>query len=100
VQILDEHQERLHLTLLQQQALDTFDDALAALQRIEDLPLRGVDRHVQQRQHHWPRLLQGHIPREALVDLLPHRVFVVLVINLEVSPEEVADEEVRGGLPV
>jgi hypothetical protein len=39
VQVLDEHQERLHLTLLEQQELDAFDDTLAALRRIEGLPL-------------------------------------------------------------
>jgi hypothetical protein len=100
VQVLDDHQERLSLTLLQQEALDALENAPTALRRIEDLPLRGVGRHVQQRQHHWPRLLQGGIPREALVHLLPNLLFVVLVINLEVRPEEVADGEVRGGAPV
>jgi hypothetical protein len=90
----------LHLTLLQQQALDAFDDAPAALRRIEGLPLWRVDGYVQQRQHYWPGLLEGFIPREALVDLLLYLVFVVLVINLEVSPQEVTDREVRSGLPV
>src|SRR5215468_282896 len=100
VQVFDEHQERLHLALLQQQELDAFDDAPAALRRIEGLPLWGVDGHVQQRQHYWSGLLEGFIPREALVDLLLYLALVVLVINLEVSSQEVTDGEVWSGLPV
>src|SRR6266571_3195782 len=100
VQVFDEHQERLHLTPLQQQVLDAFDDTPAALRRIEGLPLWGVDGHVQQRQHHWPGLLEGFIPREALVNLLLYLALLVLVINLEIRPQEVTDGEVRSGLPV
>ena len=39
VQILEDHEQRLHLALAEQQALDGVEGPLAALRRIEGLPL-------------------------------------------------------------
>ena len=49
VQVLEDQQQRLHLALAQQQALDRVEGALAALRRVERLPSVVVDRHIEQR---------------------------------------------------
>jgi hypothetical protein len=50
VQVLEDHEQRLHLALAQQQALDGVERALAALGRVQVLPGRVLDRHVEQRE--------------------------------------------------
>ena len=49
VQVLEDQEQRLHLALAQQQALDGLEGALAALRGIEVLPVPVLDRHVQER---------------------------------------------------
>ena len=49
MQVLDDQEQRLYLALAQQQALDSLKRTLAALRRIEVLPVPVLDRHVQQR---------------------------------------------------
>lgn len=100
MQVLHDHQERLRLTPPQQQALDALDDAPAALGRLELLPGGVVDRHVQQGQHDGLQLVRSRIPHEVLGDFLPDGVFVVLLLDGAIRPEQVADGEVRGRLPV
>jgi hypothetical protein len=47
VQVLDDH-HRLDLALAQQEAFEGLQDALAALEWIEGVPVGIVDRHVQE----------------------------------------------------
>jgi hypothetical protein len=101
VQVLEDQQHRLHLTLAQQQMLDGFEDTPAALLGIERLPLGVLDRHLQQRQKGRERRLQGPVERQQLAcDLLTPAADVVLGVDLEVALEQVEDGQVGGGLAV
>ena len=72
VQVLEDHEQRLHLALAQQEALDGVEGALAPLRRIERLPLGVLDGHVQERQQGRQGRLEGAVEREELAgDLLP-----------------------------
>ena len=53
VQVLEDQEQGLNLTLPEEQALDGLQGALAALWRIEGLPRLILDRHVQERQEGW-----------------------------------------------
>jgi hypothetical protein len=61
VQVLEQPQHGLHLALPQEQAFDRVQNALAALRRIERLPLEVPDRDVQERQEGRQRRRQGLI---------------------------------------
>ena len=50
VQVLEDHQQRLHLALAQQQALDGVERPLAALWRIERLPRPSSTGYIQERE--------------------------------------------------
>jgi hypothetical protein len=50
VQIFHAKQERLHLTLLEQEAPYALNDSQAALGEIEGLPLKILNAHVQESQ--------------------------------------------------
>ena len=47
VQVLEDYEQRMHLGLAQQQALDRIERALAPLRRVDRTPGRALDRHVQ-----------------------------------------------------
>ena len=47
VQVLEHHQERLHLTLSQQETLEGVQGSLVTLGRVQGLPLGVISRHVQ-----------------------------------------------------
>ena len=74
VQILEDEQQGLGLTLTEEQALDGIERASPSLRRIERLPLRLVHRHVQERedgrQHRPERVIQREdLARHLLLDL-------------------------------
>jgi hypothetical protein len=48
VEILEDDEERLHLALAQEQALEGVEGAATALARIRLLPVRVVHRHVEE----------------------------------------------------
>jgi hypothetical protein len=48
VQILKYHQERLDLALSQEHSLDPIERLLAALGGVEPLPVRVVDRNIEE----------------------------------------------------
>jgi len=48
VQVLEHHEQRLHLGLAQQQPFDGVERALASLCRVQSTPDRVLDRHVEQ----------------------------------------------------
>ena len=50
VQVLEDHHQRLDLALAQQQALDRVERLLAPLERIEAVPGRLLDWHVEERE--------------------------------------------------
>jgi hypothetical protein len=47
VQILEQDQDRLHLALAEQQALDAFERPLTALGRLQLFPLGILDGYIQ-----------------------------------------------------
>ena len=101
VQVLEDQQQRLHLALAQQQALDGLEGALAALRGIEVLPVPVLDRHVQEREEGRQGRPEGRIQGEELAgELLADLAPVVAVVDLEVGLEEVAHGEVGSGLAV
>ena len=101
VQVLEDHQQRLHLTLPQQQTLDGVECELAALGRVEVLPGRILDRHVEERQQRGQqgleRAVQAQHPPQHLGAHLP---VIVLVADLEVALEQIDHGQVARGLAV
>ena len=67
VQVLEDQQQRLHLALAQQQALDGVERPLAALGRVERVPGRVVHRHVEQREE--ARAASARAPRSSVSSL-------------------------------
>ena len=53
VEVLEGQQERLHLALPQDQAFERVQGALAALRRIESLPVSLLHRHLQEGEEGW-----------------------------------------------
>ena len=91
----------LDLTLPQQQALERVQGPLAALGRIEGLPLAVLDRHVQEREHGREGRYEGCIQREQLAgELLADPRPVVPRLELKVGFEEVTDREIGGRLAI
>ena len=101
VQVLEDHQQRLHLALPQQQALDRVERALAALRRVQVLPGRVLDRHVEQREQRGQQGLERAVQAQhAPQHLGAHLPVVVPVADLEVALEQVDHRQVAGGLAV
>ena len=101
VQVLEDHQQRLHLALAQQQPLDRVEGALAALRRVEVLPGRVLDRHVEQREQRGQQGLERAVQAQhAPQHLGAHLPVVVPVADLEVALEQVDHGQVAGGLAV
>ena len=101
VQVLERHEERLDLALAEQEALDGFQRALAALARLQDDPLRVVHRHVEERQEGGEARLERLVEAEHLAgDLLRDLPRMVAILDLEVGPEQVDQGQVGRGPPV
>ena len=102
VQVLEDHQERLHLALAEQEALDAVQDALAALGRVERLPPRVSSRgHVQEHEQGGQGRLQSPVQGEELArHLLADPAPVVAGLDLEVRLQQVAHRQVGRGLAV
>ena len=101
VQVLEDHEQRLHLALAQQQALDRVERALAALGRVQVLPGRVLDRHVEQREQRGQQGLERAVQAQhAPQHLGAHLPVVVPVADLEVALEQVDHGQVAGGLAV
>ena len=80
LQILEDDHERLDLALAQQEAADDVERAETALGGIESMPVRGLDRHVQEREEpvderQKERIEPQHFARDLVPDL-PGRVGV------------------------
>ena len=101
VEVLEDDEQRLDLALAQEQTLDRLQGPLAALRRVERRPRGVVHRHVQQRQERGHGGLEGLVQRQELAgDLLADGPRIVLVLNLQVSLEQVDHGQIRRGLPV
>ena len=101
MQVLEHQDKRLHLALAQEQPLDRLEGLLAPLRRTECLPLRIVDRHVEQAQERRKRHLQRTVDRKHLAgDLLADLSVRVAVVDGEVRLQHVDDRKVARGLSV
>ena len=101
VQVLEDQQEGLHLALPQEQTLEGVQGALAALRRIEALPLWILHRHLQEGQEGRQGRPEGRIQREQPPgELLAHAPPVVAVLELKVGLEQVDDRQIRGSLAI
>ena len=101
VQILEDQQQRLHLALAQQHALERLEGALAALWGLERAEGAVVGQDVQQPEEGGDRLLQGLVQRQHLPgDLGPHGARLIGVLDVDVALEQVHDREVGGRLAV
>ena len=101
VQVLEDHEQRLRLALAQQQALNAVERALAALGRVQVLPGRVFDRHVEQRQQRGQQGFERAVQAQhAAQHLGAHLPVVVPIADLEVALEQVDHRQVAGGLAV
>ena len=101
VQILEDQQQRLHLALAQQHALERLERALAALWGLERAEGAVVGQDVQQPEEGGDGLLQGLVQRQHLPgDLGADGARLIGVLDVDVALEQVHDREVRGGLAV
>ena len=101
VQVLEDQEQGLDLTLPEEQALDGLQGALAALWWIEGLPRLILDGHVQERQEGWEGWPKGCVQCQGASDEpLTDTPLVIALLDLEVAPEQVADGEVGRGLAV
>ena len=101
MQVLEDDEERLVLTLTEQQVLDRVEHALAALSGIERLPRSVLDLHVEQGQQGWQGRLQRAVQGEQLArHLLANLAMGLALVDLEVSLEEIYDRQVASGLAI
>ena len=101
VQVLDHDDDRLHLTLPEEEPLHRVERVLAALGQVEGLPVRVMGRHVEQPEQPGEERLQRGVDREQPArDLVGDLGGLVPQLDLEVHAEEVDDGLIGGGLPV
>ena len=101
VEVFDDDQQRLHLTLPQQEPLHRVQGAPAALGRIERRPLGVVGRHVEQRQERRQTAFLRPVQRQELPrQLLAHRARAVAVFDGEVALEEIDHRQIGRRLTV
>ena len=101
VEILDDQQKRLGLTLPQEQALDRVEGALAALCGVKESPLRIVDRRAQERHkggeiRSEQLVLAKDLPRNTLAD----SGRPLGIVDQEVTLDEIDDRQRRCRDPV
>jgi hypothetical protein len=101
VQVLHDHEQRLHLARPQQQADASLQGALAALRCLERLPVRVLNWYVEKRQHGRQGWHESLIQQAELAqDLVADRLRLIARVQPEVGAEQVDDGEVRGIFPV
>ena len=101
VQVLEQHQKRLHLALPEQQTLHAIQRPLPPLRGIEPLPRGILDWDVQQREQRREGGLQARSSDSSL-PVTFSRIFRVLVppLDLEIHLEQVDNGQVGGRLAV
>ncbi len=101
VEILDDQQEWLRLRLAQDEALDRIQYPLPALRRVESLPLRILERHVEEGEQRGKRRLQRTVQGEdSPGDLFQDVSMRVAVADPEIALQEIDHGQVAGGLAV
>ena len=101
MEILEDHEQGLHLALPQQEPLHRVQGLPAALGRIERRPRGIVGGHVEQRQERRQAALQRAVQGQELPGhLLPHRAWAVPVLDREVALEQIDHRQVGRRLPV
>src|SRR3989442_1202523 len=101
VEILEEHGDWLETTLLEEQQLNRLQRPPLPLGGIERLPLRIVERHVEEREDGGERWRQRTVERQHLFrHSLPDLASVVARLDLEVSFQQLDDWEIGCCLPV
>jgi hypothetical protein len=101
VQILKDQQQRLHLALAQQHALEGVKQTLAPLWWVEGAKRAVVWQGVQQPEESRDGLLQGLVQRQHLPgDLGPNGARLICILDMDVMLQQVDDWEVWGRLTV
>jgi hypothetical protein len=101
VEVLENDQDRLVPGLAQEQMLDRVQGSLAALRRIEGLPLGVLDGHVEKREDRRHRWLERPVEGEELAGhLLADLPVRVTGAHPEVTLEKVDDRKVARRLAV
>ncbi len=91
VEVFEDYEERLHLALAQEQALERVERAAPALARLRFL-LGLVRGHVEEPEEDWNGGAQGVVERQDLArDLLADAPLVVVILDAEVGLEHLAD---------
>ena len=86
VQVLEHQQQRLHLTLAQQDALERLEGALAPLQWIELEEWAVLRQGLQEHQQRWDGVMKTLVQRQHLPGHLgPHRPRIIAAIDLDNS---------------
>ena len=95
VQVLEDNAQRLDLTLPQQEVPDRGHRLLSPLARVQRLPLRILDRHVEERKESRHSDGQLLVERQHLADdLLPDLLLLGPIVNVEVRSQEIDDRPV------
>jgi hypothetical protein len=101
VEVLEDDQEGLILSLAQEQVLDRIQGPLPPLRRVKRLPLGildgGVEKGQERREDQFERAVQGQQPPGHLLSDVPIRVAVG---DPEIALEQIDDGQVAGGLAV
>jgi len=101
VKVLEDHDERLHVALAQQQALHCVERSLTSLWRIEASPRFIADGHVEKREQRRQGSLQRAVQRQQLAgDLLADLPGVVAWLDLEIAAQQLAHGEIGHRLAV
>jgi hypothetical protein len=101
VEILEREQQRLDLALPEEQPLDAVERLLAALRRVQPLPLGVVDRHVEEPEERQEGGLQRPVQGEELArHLLANLARLIAGLDLKVGAEELDERQKRRGRPV
>ena len=101
VQVLEDDAQRLHLALPQQEEPHGVQCPLPPLARIQGLPLRILDRHVEEREEGGDNRGQLLVERLHLSDdLVADLLLVGAVVHLEVRAQQIDDRSVGRRLAV
>ena len=101
LEVLEDQEQGLALTLAQQERHDGVERALAALRGIKPLPARVFGGHVEQRQEGGDGRLDRLVERaQPCADLGAALARAVARLDLEVALEQLRDRQIRRGLAV
>ena len=101
MQVFEHQQQRLHLALAQQDALQRLQGAAPPLQGVQGQERTVGRQGFEQGEHGRHGILEGVVERQDVPgDLGPDRAQVITVLDVTVGFEQVTDRQVGGGLAV